>query len=153
MNKTITYRLALASLLSLIAACTEQAKGPDPRKEILEKHDQLMAKSEQAVSIKMQLDTLKLSHFFTGHLITDTLAASKEITRLKHLLSEADNKMEDWMHNYQPEYKGKSLEETKAYFKTEADKLNSLDSDYKNAIAAPNELFAKLHIQTTPAKK
>ena len=153
MNRIITYRLALASLLSLMAACTEQAKGPDSRKQILEKHDQLMAKSEQAMSIKMQLDTIKLSHFLTGHLITDTLATSKEIIRLKHLLSEADDKMEDWMHNYRPDYKGKSAEETNAYFKKEADKLNSLDSDYKNAIAAPNELFAKFHIQTTSAKK
>jgi len=153
MNITITYRFAFASLLSLMAACTEHAKSPDPRKQILEKHDQLMATSEQAVSIKMQLDTLKLSHFRTGHLITDTLTASKEITRFKRLLSEADDEMGDWMHNYKPEYKGASLEETNAYFKKEADKLNRLDSDYKNAIAAPNELFAKLHIQTTLAKK
>ncbi|WPU91728.1 hypothetical protein SNE25_20630 [Mucilaginibacter sabulilitoris] len=150
MNRLMKYRFALFSLLALMVACKQQSANQDPRQQILEKHDALMVTSEQAMSIKMRLDTLKLNNLPSGRPISDTIMDRKEITKVQHYLTKADNDMEDWMHNYQPEFKGSSTDETNAYFKKEAVKLNKLSSDFEQAITASNNLFARLHVKNTP---
>lgn len=146
MNKIKTYYLVSSVVIMLLASCSGSKNEPDPKQYILSKHEELMQKGEQAMSIKMQLDTLQFTHFTAGDLATDTFRSAEEVKAIRASLMKADETMEDWMHQYKADYKGNSAKETNAYYHAEADKLNKLDGLYNKAIAEANVLFGKLHI-------
>jgi membrane-bound lytic murein transglycosylase len=146
MKKFKTYYIVSFALVSLMSACSRSKKEPDTQHYILSKHDELMLKGEQAMTIKMQLDTLQLSHFISGDPGADTIRLSQQKKDVRSSLIKADETMEDWMHQYKADYKGNSTKETKAYFDTEAQKLNKLDGLYDQAITEANALLQKLHV-------
>lgn len=78
MNRPKTYYLVSLAIITLTIACSEKKKEPDTKQYILSKHDQLMQKGEQAMTIKMQFDTLNLSHFTYGVMVIDTVRSNAE---------------------------------------------------------------------------
>lgn len=50
------------------------------------------------------------------------------------------------MHGYKADYKGGSDEETSAYYRSEADKLDRLEAMYTKAITEANILLKQYHI-------
>ncbi|UOE52523.1 hypothetical protein MTO98_15715 [Mucilaginibacter sp. SMC90] len=151
MHKLRTYYLVSSVIVALIPACKGSTNEQDPRQSILSKHDELMQKGEQAMTIKMQLDTLQLSHFTSGGLGEDTIPLAQQKKDVRSSLIKADETMEDWMHHYKADYKGNSTKQTRAYFDTEAEKLKKLDGLYDKTITEANTLLQKLHVPVAGA--
>ncbi|WP_419788562.1 hypothetical protein [Mucilaginibacter sp. SP1R1] len=151
MKKLKTYYMVSFALVALSSACSGSKNEPDTQHYILSKHDKLMLKGEQAMTIKMQLDTLQLSHITFDDPGSDTIRLAEEKNVVRSSLIKADETMEDWMHQYKADYKGNSTDETKAYFDTEADKLNKLDGLYDKAITEADALLQKLHVPAANA--
>jgi len=139
-------KITLVCFLTLgLLACKN---GPDykvVRKEVLDAHDKVMLDGEVAITNKMKLDTLaaSLDSLVKIKVISDTLVERQKITALQAELNHADEQMNDWMHNFKADLEGKSNDEAAIYFKSEKEKVKSLDSLYQGAIKASEAYLSK----------
>ncbi|TFF34687.1 hypothetical protein [Mucilaginibacter psychrotolerans] len=125
-------KLFAAALLSLLfAACT------DPKQqektlldEVIAVHDSVMVKDELVTKAKMQLDTLAKKD---SALNADTAAKN-----LVKVLDNAVTKMEDWMHKFDAENKGKSHEQIMTYLADQKKQIKDIDKQFDAAIEATN---------------
>ncbi|WP_199119065.1 hypothetical protein [Pedobacter sp. ASV28] len=126
MKKIIYY---LLTPVSLFMACQAQQK--DQEKEIIQTidqlHNQAMVINEKAIKTKFRLDSVLLQKNKLGN--KDTVAIKFVIAELNH----ADEKMMDWMHHFQLDYKG-SKTEALIYFKNQLDSLKQVQLNLENAI-------------------
>lgn len=123
-------KIIAATLLSFaLFSCTDTKKQEkDLLNEVIKTHDRVMAKDELIMTNKMQLDTL-----------VKTAKDSSMHTQAKALqtqLGAADTKMEDWMHNFDAENKGKSHDEIMAYLTDQKKQIESIDKQLNDAVAA-----------------
>lgn len=123
------FAVALLSLLFL--GCT------DPKQqektlldEVIATHDSVMVKDELVERAKFQLDTLAKKD---SALNVDTGAKS-----LVKILDSTNAKMEDWMHKFDAENKGKTHEEIMVYLADQKKQIQAIDKQFDAAIAATN---------------
>lgn len=119
-----------ALLLScLIWSCTDPKK---QEKELLDKviavHDKVMAKESQLMKNKMQLDTM-----LKAVVVPD---AKQSMTNMIRSLDSTDANMEDWMHKFDAENKGKSHEEIMTYLTDQQLKIDTIAKHFDAAITA-----------------
>ncbi len=152
MYKHTLKLIAASTMLASFTACNEHPKESSAKEQILSRHDDLMAKSERAMTIKMQLDTLRPDQYQTTE-NADTAKTRKEIVRIKDLLIKADDQMQDWMHQYQPDYSGDTPEATNAYYQKELKKIADMEDSFRYAINSSDTLFNRLHLKTGAAAK
>ncbi|KEQ28261.1 hypothetical protein N180_01100 [Pedobacter antarcticus 4BY] len=128
-----------------LLACKNGADYKVIRQEVLDAHDKVMLDGEVAITNKMKLDTLgtSLDSLVKIKVISDTLVERQKITALQAELNHADEQMNDWMHNFKADLEGKSKDEAAIYFKTEKEKVQSLDSLYQEAIKASEAYLSK----------
>ena len=104
-------------LFTFLSACD---KKPDNQKimidEVMAIHDEVMPKMDEIMSLKSSLDS-----------VSKVSADSVKARELSSALEVADNKMMDWMEEYNPDLlKGKSSEEISKYYADEKAKISSV---------------------------
>lgn len=123
----------LAASVILVSACTDTKKQEkDALNEVIKIHDEAMAKDEQAVKNKMLLDSL-----LKDKTITDTVQAH---TAAK-ALTEADQGMEKWMHQFNADYTGKSHEQIMQYLNDQKKQVNQMNQHLNEAVNQSNQVI------------
>jgi hypothetical protein len=111
-----------------LSACSDgKQQEKDLLNNILKVHDKLMGNDDALMKNKMLLDSLlKLP-------ATDTAAkANMKAVDLK--LAAAEEAMENWMHNFEPDVTNKSHDEIIKYFNVQKKGILSVDSQMNAAI-------------------
>ena len=125
MKKLIIAAFALFAL----SACND---GKDQEKalqdEVIKIHDKVMADDNRLMDNKMKIDTL-----ITTTPYIDT-AKKAELTRLKAELMVAEQAMENWMQNFDPEKGSKSHEDKVTYLTDQKKQIMTIDSLMNAAI-------------------
>lgn len=121
---------AAVSLVSVVLlSCTDTKKQEkDLFNEVIKVHDQVMAKEEVLMTNKMQLDTL-----IKENKKPEINAAA---TQMVKLLDSVDTRMENWMHNFDAENKGKSHSEIITYLTDQKKQIDAIDKQFNTTIAA-----------------
>lgn len=145
-------KLLNIALLLFLAACNsaEQKKDPKQKEKLLEDevmtmHEKVMADGETAMQNKMKLDTLllKKDSIKRAFPTLDTSVENKTMRSLSTQIVKADDAMSDWMHNYNPDFKGKSHEEITKYLEQQKKLVNQINAEYNSVIKASNQYLLK----------
>lgn len=128
--KRVPYILILCAGL---ASCKSQPDYKATRDEVIKVHDVVMADQGKVVDQQMQLETLlkdmaSLKQKFPA---LDTLKEKDSITVLHKDLNRAEEAMNTWMHEFEPDVTGKSNAEAIAYFEAEKLKIQKVDTLFK----------------------
>lgn len=126
-------------LIGVAMGCAQPKKSDDykvVRDEVMQFHGKVMEDQSIIVRNQMKMDTLlkDLEGLKEKFPVIDT---AKEAITLKALigsLARADEDMNDWMHQFEPDVSGKSNDEAVNYFHQEKKKIASIDSLYKKEI-------------------
>lgn len=133
-------------LVTIVAtACKQNVDYKTVRDEVMKFHDVVMADHGVIVNNQMKLDTLvrDLKGLKTRFPEIDTLKEKETIKALINELTKAENSMNDWMHQFEPDVTGKSNEAAVQYFRDEKTKIVAVDSLYKQEIKLSNAYLAK----------
>lgn len=140
----------------LLIACQSEPDYKTVRQQVLDQHDQIMMDGEKAMSYKMKLDTLAmagLAKLKQQQSSLDTAAEHQQIKALTKKLADADEHMNDWMHNFKTDIDGKSNAEAVKYFNKEKIKIKELDSICKVVIKQSNDYLKKFNVKTDTSMK
>lgn len=125
MMKKITYLVLLTSLA--FTACQQENKEEAIRKTIDNLHNEAMVINEKAIKTTFYLDSvLKQKRELKEG---DTAELQKSIQQL----NAADEKMMDWMHDFQLDFKGSKTEALK-YFNDQLDSVKQVQLQLEKAI-------------------
>lgn len=123
-------KLFAALLLSfVIFSCTDTKKQEkDLFNEVIKVHDRVMSKEQLIMINKMQLDTL----------VRDSISAEVTAAAKVHgaALDSTDTRMENWMHNFDAENKGKSHNEIMTYLTDQKKQIDAIDSSFNLTVAS-----------------
>jgi hypothetical protein len=124
-------KLFIAACLSFIVfSCTDTKKQEkDLFTEVVKVHDQVMGKEELIMINKMQLDTI----------IKKRPEVAAQASAHSKALDSVDTRMENWMHNFDAENKGKSHNEIMSYLTEQQKQINAIDSSLNIAVAAASK--------------
>jgi len=123
--------------LALIACSDNKKQEKDLLNNILKVHDKLMGKDEELMKNKMLLDSLlKLPAKDT------TQKTNMKAVELK--LTAAEEAMENWMHNSEPDLTGKSHNEVIKYYNGQQKGIMAVDSQMNAAIAESNKYLSSI---------
>ena len=125
MMKKITYLVLLTGLA--FTACQQENKEEAIRKTIDNLHNEAMVINEKAIKTTFYLDSvLKQKRELKEG---DTAELQKSIQQL----NAADEKMMDWMHDFQLDFKGSKTEALK-YFNDQLDSVKQVQLQLEKAI-------------------
>lgn len=136
--------LGIVLMAIVVLACNESTnKGTNyklVRDDVMKFHDLVMADHGLVVNNQMKLDTLvrDLKGLKLKFPEVDTLKEKEAINNLIKNLSIAEDSMNDWMHQFEPDISGKSNEVAVQYFEDEKAKIAAVDSLYKKEIGLSN---------------
>nr|WP_199075779.1 hypothetical protein [Pedobacter sp. ASV19] len=138
--------LGVLACAILAVACAPKPDYKAERDEVMKFHDVVMQDHGVVVNNQMKLDSLlkDLKGLKVSQPSLDTVAARKEMEQLKSSLGSAEDRMNDWMHQFEPDVTGKSNEEAIKYFKDEKVKITRIDSLYKQEIKTSGAYLDKL---------
>lgn len=103
--------------------------------DVIKVHNKVMSADERLMKNKMMLDTL---------LQKSDLPGKDTATMLRTNLVLADSAMETWMHKFDPDYKGKSDDETIAYLYAQKKQIISIDSQLNRSISESDKFLSKI---------
>lgn len=135
-------------LLALLhSACQSSPDYKDIRKEVVDIHDEAMKKTGIMVRNKMKLDTLllRLDSLKKQKPSTDTAQMRIEISGLIKNLKAADDQMNDWMHEFNPDASEKSNQEAVEYFKQQLVEVKNIDSLCQSEVERSNAYLQKIY--------
>lgn len=140
--------IALSSLglVFIFTACNNHKKQQeDLQKEVIIIHDSVMADMGMLMEKKMHLNKImkRLDSLKSLNMDLDTAQLKSELAQTIEQLGSADEAMMTWMHNFDPEYTGKSHEDIMDYLNNQKVKINSVDSTIKNIILKSDSIIAK----------
>lgn len=133
-------------LLLAFAACKDNKKDEKAlESQVMDLHEKVMADGETAIQNKMKMDTLllKKDSIKTAYPTLDTSVENKTMRNLSSQILKADDTMSDWMHNYNPDFKGKSHEEIMQYLAQQKNKVTQINARYKAVIQTSNQYLLK----------
>jgi hypothetical protein len=130
-------KIAVTLITALIlAGCADKKKEQKVAlDDILKVHDKVMGSDEQLMKNKMQLDTL-LKQGKAGNADTAKMLSKQ--------LNAAETNMETWMHDFDPEHKGKTDQDNVNYMNIQKKQIMAVDSQINVAITASNQYLLKL---------
>lgn len=133
------WLLALACLA--VAACSDdKAEEKKLMDGILATHDKVMATEDKAMTNKIQIDSLlKLDKFAPQ----DSALLKADFKTQSANLKAADEAMEDWMHKFDPDYKGKSHADVMEYLNIQNKEINKIDSQLNSSVNLSTKALAK----------
>ncbi|NCD71779.1 hypothetical protein [Mucilaginibacter agri] len=133
------WLLAL-TCVTIVACSDDKAEEKKSMDGILATHDKVMAAEDKAMTNKIQIDSLlKLDKFAPQ----DSAALKAEFRTQSSNLKTADEAMEDWMHKFDPDYKGKSHADVMEYLNTQNIQINKIDSQLNSSIDLSTKALAK----------
>ena len=117
------------SLIIILAftACQQQDNEQAIKQTIDDLHNEAMVVNEKAIKTTFKLDSLLQQK--REQKDGDTIALQNSI----HQLNLADEKMMDWMHNFQLDFKG-SKTDALQYFKNQLDSVKQVQVQLEKAI-------------------
>ncbi|MES2829318.1 MAG: hypothetical protein V4687_14245 [Bacteroidota bacterium] len=103
------------------------------RNEVILYHEQVMGSQPVVIQNQMRLDTLLKSMKVLSAKASqiDTLKEKIETQRLIQSLAEADDAMNHWMQQFEPDIEGKTNDQAVQYFIAEKAKVGKIDSLYR----------------------
>lgn len=142
---TINKTLSLFILSFCIIACQQKENRKELRSEVIKLHDEVMAKNSEVVSLQMKLDTLirNIDSLKRATPQRDTLVLKKDLQKLMAGLKMAEEGMNEWMHQFEPDTEGKPEDEAFNYFKGQKSKLQQIDSLYDATTKQTKEFLKK----------
>jgi hypothetical protein len=136
--KRLSYTCLVIMLLSACANAKKQEA--DLQKQVMDVHEKVMADDEKAMISKMKLDTIIHK--------ADSLKTDKVIpTSLSGKLTVADDKMSDWMKNFNADNSGKNHDDVMKYLQSQLIEVKAIDSLLKSATTASNTYLQKTTIK------
>lgn len=129
MNK-IKYPILLITAL-IFTSCQQEDKEQAIKKTIDDLHNEAMVINEKAIKTTFKLDSLLENKRKQND--ADTVELKKSIQQLNL----ADEKMMDWMHNFQLDFKGSKTEALK-YFQDQLDSVKQVQIQLEKAIEQAN---------------
>ncbi|HVW96740.1 MAG TPA: hypothetical protein VHA56_12295 [Mucilaginibacter sp.] len=134
MKKTL-FILLIASAFCGCKNANKDAEKSAAMKDVMAIHEKVMDVDGQVIANRMKLDTL----------LKQTELASKDTAEmLKKKLSDAEDSMENWMHHFDYEQKGKSDDEVISYMKEQKKLITAIDSQLNVAVAESNQYLKKI---------
>jgi len=129
----------LILFLFVLAACdNSKQEQADLQKKVIDSHDVLMIQMDEIMNKKSKLDSI--SNNFKSLNITDTITLKHSIDSLKTALTKADDAMMSWMHQFNPDYTGKSHDEVMNYLNNQQVKIDSVKTLFDESLSK-SELF------------
>lgn len=130
--------------------CSQPKKTNDykiVRDEVMRFHDEVMKDQGVIVKNQMKLDTLlrDLQNLKLKYPNIDTLQEAIALKSLIGNLVKADDDMNNWMHQFEPDVTGKSNEDAVVYFQAEKKKIAAIDSVYKQEIKTSGDYLKKFN--------
>jgi GTPase involved in cell partitioning and DNA repair len=126
--------IAVFFLSFIIFSCSDTKKQEkDLFNEVIKVHDRVMGKDQLIMVNKMQLDTLIKQN--------KSPEITAQATQHSKALEAADTNMENWMHNFDAENKGKSHDEIIAYLTDQKKKIDAIDSSFNVTVAAASKFI------------
>jgi hypothetical protein len=141
MNKfagLIVFVLALAS-------CKPQTDYKEKRNEVIKVHDVVMADQGKVVDKQLQLQNMlkDLPALVSKNPGIDTIKERDSIVIIRDRLNTAEEAMNTWMHEFEPDVTGKSNEESVAYFEAEKLKIEKVDTLFKKELKDADAYLSK----------
>ena len=108
-------------------ACQQEDNEQAIKKTIDDLHNEAMVINEKAIKTTFKLDSLLVQK--REQKDSDTIALHRTILQL----NAADEKMMDWMHDFQLDFKGSKAEALK-YFQSQLDSVKQVQTQLEKAI-------------------
>ncbi|TKC02748.1 hypothetical protein FA045_04765 [Pedobacter cryotolerans] len=130
-------------------ACKPKADVNTIKDETMKLHDVVMANHSKIIGHQMKIDTLlkNLVDLKTKFPSIDTAAEKLEMQKLMIDLVKAEESMNDWMHNFNGDFKNEADTAVYNYYKKEHDKIAKVDELYKSEIKKSDTYLAKFKKQ------
>lgn len=122
MKKLLLIFLAVITLYS----CTDRkAEKKAIMEDVMKIHEKVMEVDGQVIANRMKLDTL---------ITQNKIAAKDSAAMLVKKMSAAEDAMEDWMHKFDYEQKGKADDEVITYMNAQKKLIMAIDSQLNVAV-------------------
>jgi hypothetical protein len=128
--------LIIAFISLILSACSDGKKQEkDLLNNILKVHDKLMGNDDALMKNKMQLDSLL-------KLPAKDTAEKVNMKAIDMKLASAEEAMENWMHNFEPDVTNKSHDEIMKYYNNQKKGIMSVDSQMNAAITESSKYLS-----------
>lgn len=130
-------KLLVTAFIGLtLSACSDTKKQEkDLLDNILKAHDKVMGHDEALMKNKMVLDSLL-------KMPAKDTAEKVKMKAIDLKLKAAEESMENWMHNFEPDLTNKSHDEIMKYYDSQKKAINSVDSMMNAAIGESNKYLS-----------
>jgi hypothetical protein len=137
--------LGMVLIMAAFLSCKPQSDYKKDRDEVIKVHDLVMADHGKVVDKQLALEDLlkDLRTFKAKNPDIDTLKERDSIIIVRDRLEKAEEAMNTWMHEFEPDVTGKSNEEAIAYFRAEKGKIQQVDSIFKTELNSTNAYLSK----------
>jgi len=134
-----------AMIITAFMACKPTVDYKQKREEVIKYHDIVMADAGQVVDKQMRLTGMlkDLDSVKAKNPGIDTLVEKDSIKAVQAKLNQAEEAMNDWMHQFEPDVTGKPDSEAIAYFEAEKVKIQRVDSLFKREIKLADRYLSK----------
>lgn len=122
--------------LATIAFFSACSSSPDPNRklqdEMIAVHDEVMPMMGAFVQNIQKIDTilLNMGQYKTQNPDLDTTQQRVELTQLQNDLESAHDSMNDWMHDLNLNFEGKSKDEVTAYLEAEKTRIQEINQEF-----------------------
>lgn len=137
--------ILIAAIAIFAVACQPKTDVNTIKEETMKLHDVVMADHSKIIGNQMKIDTLlkNLGDLKTKFPTIDTAAEKIEMQKLMTDLVKAEESMNDWMHNFNGDFKNEADTAIYNYYKNEHDKIAKVDELYKSEIKKSDTYLAK----------
>jgi hypothetical protein len=137
--------IIIAAYAIFALACKPKADVTTIKDETMKLHDVVMADHSKIIGNQMKIDTLlkNLGDLKTKFPAIDTATEKVEMQKLMTDLVKAEESMNDWMHNFNGDFKNEADTAIYNYYKREHDKIAKVDELYKTEIKKSDTYLAK----------
>lgn len=139
-------KFVIVGLLLVLAACRNPKNDEKVIQDIvMAEHETVMTNDEFLTQKKMKLDTLimKRDSLKKENPALDTFTENKKIHDLSNKIVKTQDVMSDWMHNYNPDFKGKSHDEIMKYLFQQKKQIQQINAQYNSVIHESNQYLLK----------
>lgn len=136
--------LSLFTILFVITACT--TKDDSIKKlqdEVIAIHDEVMPLMGTFVHNSIAIDSIlnNFDQIKANHPDLDTIQQKEALTSLKNSIDDANEAMNDWMHELDLDFENKSREEIENYLQDEKTKVKGINAQFKEIEKKSEEIL------------
>uniref|UniRef100_F4C6Y9 Viral A-type inclusion protein n=1 Tax=Sphingobacterium sp. (strain 21) TaxID=743722 RepID=F4C6Y9_SPHS2 len=115
------------------------------QEEVIAVHDSIMPKMGALVrdNLKVGILLTKMDSLKQVNPALDTAQEKDKLLKLQSKLTEANEEMTDWMHNFEPAQEDKKAEEMASYLQNELAKIKALKEKFATAESESREILSK----------